>query len=243
MQKIKMLPTDEVVKRIDEILGRLHKIWAHEDGTVEEANVLYDEFCSIKKEYELGDIVIEEEGKLGLMDIAGRIIVPPIYKDFSETYSYDIEATKRPVPACDFDDMYALVAADGKGTPLCGFEYDMIHFMQGSYNLYRCYKSVDYEDFYGVLDDKGNVVVPCEMDMVNPVGNNFACLFKGDRMGAVMIDGSYFEPVYDEVYEKEGFLWAAIGAKIGFLNKKGEIVSVEDAAHLGEEDLIACYNY
>ena len=160
MQKIKMLPTDEVVKRLDEILGRLHKIWAHDDGTVEEANILYNEFFSIKEEYELGDIVIEDDGKLGVMDIAGRIIVPPIYKDFSETYSYDICEKKRAVPACDFDDKYALVAADGKGTPLCGFEYDMIHFMECSYNLYRCCKNVDGEDFYGVLNDKGDVVVP-----------------------------------------------------------------------------------
>ena len=79
--------------------------------------------------------------------------------------------------------------------------------------------------------------------MVNPISKNFASLFKGDKMGAMMIDGSYFEPIYDDVYEKEGFLYAAIGAKIGFLNRKGEIVDVEEAALLDEEELIACYTY
>ena len=243
MQKIKMLPTDDVIKRLDEILDRLHKIWAHEDGTVEEANILYNEFCSIRQEYETHDVVVEDDGKLGIMDIAGRLIVPPIYKDFSETYSYDINTKKRPIPACNFDNKYALVAADGKGTPLCGFEYDMIHFMQCSYNLYRCIKKVAGEDIYGVLDDKGHLIVPCEMDMVNPISNNYACLFKGDKMGAMMIDGSYFEPVYDDIYEKEGFLWAAIGAKIGYLNRKGEIVAAEEAVNLNEDDLIACFEY
>lgn len=241
MEKIKLLPTKEVVERLKDIFGRLHEIWRGDDYSSEEAEKISREYSAIRQEYDTTDIVFEVDGKLGVMDVEGIVTVPPIYKDYSETFSYDTE--KRPVCACDFNDKYALVAADGKGTPLCDFEYDMIKFMLGSNNLYRSYKNVYGEDFYGVLDDKGNVLVPCEMDMVNPICNNCAYLFKDNKSGALMTDGLYFEPVYDDIYEKEGFLWAAIGSKVGLLNKNGEILTMEDAANLDEKDLVACFDY
>ena len=236
-----MLPTEEIINRIDAILGRLYEISSDEDLMMEESYDLHYELGEIFKEYETADFLIEDDGKFGVMDVSGKITVPPIYKDVSATFSYDIK--KRPVPVCDFNDKYALVTADGKGTPICGFEYETISPMEATDNLYCCTKRIDGKEVYGVLNDKGCEIVPCEMDKISNISNNFAYVHKNDKMGALMRNGVYFEPVYDDIYENQGLLWARKETEWGLLNKKGEIISMEDAAELDEDSLIVCYDY
>lgn len=241
MEKIKMLPTEEIMNRIDAILGRLCEISDDKNLMMEESYDLHCELNEILQEYETADFLIECDGKYGVMDVAGNVTVPPVYKEISATFSYDIN--KRPVPACDFNDKFALVAADGKGTPLCGFEYETIVPMLATDNLYSCKKRIDGKELCGVLDEKGCVVVPCEMDTISNISNNFAYVHKGGKIGALMRNGTYFEPVYDDIYEKVGLLWARKDDEWGLLTRRGEFVSVKNAAELDEEDLIVSYDY
>ena len=139
--ELKKVATLDVVKRVDCIQERLTRIYdGDEHATRKEIDALYKEYDAIREAYDIFDQVFEKDGKVGLCNVAGKVLVPAMYKDFSETYVYRRYGYVMPVPACNFIDKYALVKCDGKGTPLCGFEYEMIKFMFGSCALYRCWK-------------------------------------------------------------------------------------------------------
>ena len=124
---MKKIATDEVVKRVDFIVDRLSKAIDKEVPLKRsERDALYEEYNQLMESYDLFDQVFDEGGKKGVRNAAGKILVPALYKGFSETYTYKRYGYIMPVPACDFSGKYALVKCDGRGTPLCGFEYDMI---------------------------------------------------------------------------------------------------------------------
>ena len=56
----------------------------------------------------------------------------------------------------------------------------------------------------GVIDGEGNLLVPCEMDVIYAVSNNIAVIEKDGKFGGITMDNFYLEPVYDEVEDKDG---------------------------------------
>ena len=127
---MKKIATEEVVKRVDFIVDRLSKAIDKEVPLKRsEREALYEEYNQLMESYDLFDQVFDEGGKKGVRNAAGKILVPALYKEFSEIYTYKRYGYIMPVPACDFSGKYALVKCDGKGTPLCDFEYEMIRFI------------------------------------------------------------------------------------------------------------------
>jgi hypothetical protein len=187
--------------------------------------------------------VFEEDGKKGVRNAAGKVLVPALYKDFSETYTYRRYGYVMPIPACDFNDKYAIVKCDGNGTPMCGFEYDMIKFMFGSCALYKCWKRVGEKYLTGVLDGEGNVIVPCEMDEVYAVSNNIAVIEKDGKFGGITMDNFYLEPVYDEVEDKDGYLYVCKEGIWGYISRKGEFIDENDEDRMDEEELLCLFEY
>ena len=127
---------------------------------------------------------------------------------------------------------------DGKGTPLCGFEYEMIKFMFGSCALYRCWKKVGDKLLAGVMDCDGNMLVPCEMDVIYAVSNNIAVIEKDGKFGGITMDNFYLEPVYDEVEDKDGYLYVCKEGAWGYISRKGEFIDENDENRMDEEELV-----
>ena len=241
---MKKVATLDIVKRVDYIQERLAKINDDEEHTTrKEIDTLYKEYDAIREMYDLFDQVFEMDGKVGLCNVAGKVLVPAVYKAFSETYVYRRYGYVMPVPACDFNDKYALVKSDGKGTPLCEFEYEMIKFMFGSCAFYRCWKKVGGKMLSGVIDCDGNMVVPCEMDVVYAVANNIAVIEKDGKFGGITMDNFYLEPVYDEVEDKDGYLYVCKEGIWGYISRKGEFIDENDEDRIDEEELVLLFEY
>jgi hypothetical protein len=164
---MKQTATKEIAVRIDEIQGKLNA-----GGNGHQTKALYDELKMLLDKYNTFDIVFEENGKKGLKDIAGRVRVPALYEDFAETYSYHW-GRSMPVAARNAEGKYALVAADGAGTPLCDFEYDYISYLRATNSHYMCVKKSGDGVLKGILDGKGRLIVPCEMEKVYEYAFNF----------------------------------------------------------------------
>ena len=156
---MKQTVTAEVVARIDEINGIIN---TKQPGmTLEELDVLYAELEGITGEYDLFDFPFEENGKIGLKDITGKVRVPALYKEFPILYPYHL-FRNLPVLARDFNDKLAIVAADGTGKALCDFEYDSIYIEFASDGFFVCAKEEGDDYVEGVINSKGELLVPCE---------------------------------------------------------------------------------
>ena len=239
---MKKIATEEVVMRVDFIVDRLSKA-IDKEVTLKrsERDALYEEYNRLMESYDLFDQVFDGDCKKGVRNAAGKILVPALYKDFSETYTYKRYGFVMPVPACDFNDKYAIVKCDGKGTPLCGFEYDMIKFMFGSCALYKCWKRVGDKYLTGVIDGDGNVLVPCEMDEVYGISNGFAVVEKDGKFGVITTRSLYIEPIYDEVEENDGLLKACKDGMWGYIGSKGEFVPEDDDERIRNTVLLGLY--
>ena len=216
--------TKAVCEQITVINNRIREILSGNTANNEkELMKLYQEYWTIRAEYDILDRTFEEDGKMGVVDIIGNVVVPALYKDYAELHNRAVYS-QLPVPACDFNDKYALVTSDGKGTPLCEFEYDKIIFLRGSNNYFVCVKKVGERMQAGVIDSKGEVIVPCEMDKVFFASNRFACVRKDGKMGVLTMNGDYFAPIYDEVEANKGYLAVCKRGRWGYLGSKGEFV-------------------
>jgi hypothetical protein len=69
------------------------------------------------------------------------------------------------------------------------------------------YTIVSYDNKYGIVDNKGNIVVPCEMDDIENISDeeiglelwedyNCVCLVRDGLLGFFTNNGKYIEPAY-----------------------------------------------
>ena len=230
--------TNAVRERIQVIKNRVQEI---KSNTPEENELEYmdlvQEFWNINTEYNLFDTTFSEGDKMGVVDIMGDVVVPALYKDYSELYNYALTRSL-PVPASDFNGKFALVSSDGKGTPLCAFEYDMINYMRGSDCFFVCEKCLDGKVLMGVLNGKGEEIVPCEMDIVHSVSNNMAAFAKDGKIGVLTMNGEFFPPIYDDAEDDCGFLIVCKDGVWGYLSVKGELIGLDDFGRLNSEEVI-----
>ena len=221
--------TKEILERLERLLSVLNAErvdWPEFYGAERELRRL-------RKEYDLFDVVFEENGKMGIRNILGRTLVPAIYCGFFEIYPVD--PFVKPVPACDSNGKYALVECNGNGTPLCPFEYDLITFMRGSSNFYICGKGNEDGMLYGVIDSKGNIVVPCEMNEVENMYNGCAMLYCDMTMGFLTIDGKYIEPQFDNIEEEGSFIRAVKFGAWSYFDTNGVAIDAKRVTELAME--------
>ena len=111
--KKKVTPT--VCERIQFIKNRIKEILVDMlPENEKEYGDLLNEFDSIREDYDLFDSVFEENGKTGVVDVTGRIIVPAIYKDCPELFAYT-PFESLPMAVCNFEDKdgYLYVCKEG----------------------------------------------------------------------------------------------------------------------------------
>lgn len=238
---MKKTATKEIAARIDEIKSRIRATMNSNDP-IEVLVDAHDELETLLQEYNTYDIVFDEGGKKGLKDIAGRVRVPAIYEGFTESYSYNFNR-KKPVPARNEAGLCALVATDGTGMPMCGFEYNNIEFMFASDGYYRCEKEIDGKTKFGILNAQGELLVPCEMDVVHAVSNNFSGIVKDGKIGIITISGVYIAPVFDDLEEDGEFVKACKDGKWGYLGSKGEFVDMDDEENVDEVELLCLFDF
>ena len=81
----------------------------------------------------------------------------------------------------------------------------------------------------GLLDKKGKLLVPCDMDNVWGIQNNIIIIDKDDKYGLYATSGLYIEPTYDEVkVDVGGFLLVRRDNELGYISTQGDFIYEDD---------------
>jgi hypothetical protein len=202
--------TKELAERLDYINAEMEKL---RDNTDQESEwrfmELGQEHCDLISSYDWYDEKFEENGKKGLKNVKGEIVVPAIYDSFFMREPYFLKS--KPVGA-KLNGQAALVKRDGKGTPITEFEYlyiEPIIFTQ----LYAIWKKEDNKHF--ALMCNGKVITPYEIEDYGMACHGAVLHIVNSKKGLVLFEQYepiYIKPEYDDI---ETFKEYAIVRKSG----------------------------
>ncbi len=139
-------------------------------------------------------IVIEKDGKEGVMDLDGTVLVPPIFDKVAYTYSRLYTKADMPVVVVN-NGKFGIVRADGTGEMLLPCEHD-----------YICL--TDWQQFFLVYDNGkamfvsllGKQLTPQTVDAVRDELNEVFVLASGDKLGLYDFNNDLFiQPSYDNI--------------------------------------------
>lgn len=223
-----MRPPKEVVARLEELEAMIRM----KDQNMTEA--LYEEHAKLLNNYDWHDEVFEENGKKGVKNVKGEILVPAIYDDFlmQETFFFP----SLPVAAVK-DGKIGLVERDGKGTPRTAFEFAFIERNFFS-PVYFVWKPEDKKHF--ALMAGGTVITPYELDGYCEPCDGCMIVSSGDKYGVLAIDQGlvYVAPEYDAVYDQgfgDDFLFVKNGVE-GYVTLDNRFVSKDEYSELEPEE-------
>lgn len=130
------------------------------------------------------------DGKLGLIDIKGQVVLPPIYKrifDFQDGYAKVMQDSTR-----FGDNQYGLVNTNGKEIIRC--MYDGLDVLSNGRIM------VLAQQKYGFLNKQGQVAIPFEYDSAIRFEDNISVVSKGRHYGVIDIYGRQVLPFeYDRL--------------------------------------------
>lgn len=219
----KMLPkaTAENAKEYDEITKKVHE--GEQSCTDEE----YKRLNELVESYDWFNLVFTdaETGKKGLKTVAGEVIVPAIYDDFSEVQSY-LGAPHHPAVAIK-DGKCGIVKADGSGNQLCEFKFDYI----GSIPYCQLFVARwnGEKEHFGIISPNGTIICPNILTGYCEQTNEIMPIKNGDKWGVIDLGTiQCVLPEYDDldmdvddpvVFIKDG--------QRGYITENGEFVTVE----------------
>lgn len=144
--------------------------------------------------YDWYDTIFEENGKLGLKDIKGEVIVPAKYDGFQERCHY-IYTHNIPRVAV-LRGKAGLAKAYGSGVELTPFDYDFISYMS-----ILPYYTVKKGEKFGIIGMDGHEIAPCIIDEVCLPSGTCVVFKANGKYG--LIDSScgdlYVAPQYDNI--------------------------------------------
>ncbi len=180
----------------------------------------YDQIHAFEQEYDISTKIFEKNGKRGVKDAAGEILLPAKYDDVVYTFVDSFRHIAHPVI---INNKVALIKPDGKGTPITGFDYDFIVFSDGYYLLVN-------GDKKGLATSSGHIIVPAEMDEVFLPMNNLVMFSKDGKIGFTMLDSDVItETIYDNSELDEGeYLIVVKDGVSGYIDINGHFTEKED---------------
>ena len=232
----------EIVKATAELAERLDYVDSELDKMKDDDSLFYDakyqELCQEHHDlvfnYDWYDVVFEENGKKGMKNVKGEIVVPAIYDGFCIPEPYYHKSM--PVGA-KLGDKVALVTRDGKGTPITEFEYHFVARIPFTV-IYAVWKKEDLKHFALMVCQK--VITPYEIEAYGEVCDGTVRLVSEGKTGmlAYEIGLIYIKPEYDEIYDNgvgNDFVFVKDG-KSGRVTLDKRFISDEDFEILTEDE-------
>lgn len=137
--------------------------------------------------------VFEENGKMGMKDILGKVIVPAAYDDFA--YTYEWRCPMPTIPALR-DGKYGVVKTDGTGEELTPFVYDELELLRPWF--YGFLYKKDGSDRWGIMMRDGTELTDCIIDMCYEPDQSFVFVSDG-KMGIWQYENWIIPPIYDDI--------------------------------------------
>lgn len=168
-----------------------------------------------------GLAVVQKNERFGVIDITGKEIVPPKYfyiKDFS-------------------NDMALVITEDmtggfinSQGKEITPFKYKYTEDFKGESTLVVLDKS------FGVIDKKGDYVIPLQEGRINYVGENLYSVKAGDKFYLTNTSNKrVIESGFDSIgILQEGLIIVKNNGKFGYIDRYGKIVIPLEYDEIGE---------
>ena len=183
----------EQVKQLDEMVSKM--------GTILESDYceFYEEYNDLIASYDWNDIVFEENGKKGLKNVKGQVVVPALYDDFSDLAPY-YEYPKRVIAY--LNGKVALVKRDGEGSPITDFEFSQMEHIP--YSPFYAVLKEDDEAHFAIMMYDGKVITPYELETYCEAVNDAILLGANGKTGLLHYVGEivYIKPQYDSIYDE-----------------------------------------
>ena len=139
-------------------------------------------------------IVIEKDGKEGVMDLDGTVLVPPIFDKVAYTYSRIHMNASKPVVVIN-NGKFGLVRADGTGEMLLPCEHDSIRL-----NDLRQFFLVTDNGKTMLVSNLGKQLTTQTLDKVYGTSNGIIAVQTDNKLGLFDISsGLFVEPAYDDI--------------------------------------------
>ena len=217
-------PTLEIVNRFDELEAMIS---ARKESISQE---IYQEHSDLIHDYDWLDVEFEENGKRGLKNVKGEVLVPAIYDDFASLESYFLPSL--PVAAIK-DGKRLLVKRDGSGDPVTEAKY--AHIKRIAYSAIYAVSLAENEDRYALMVG-GEVITPYEIERCYGLVDGCIILEADGKYGVLAVEQGlvYIAPEYDEVCDQgvgDDFLFVKDGVE-GFVTLDKRFISKAEYANL-----------
>ncbi len=142
------------------------------------------------------EVFVGENGKKGVKNLEGSIIVPANYDEIAYTYGRMVPKDYPYVAVRD--GKMGLVVPDGKGSELTAFVYDNIDMFSSMPYGWLWFQKEGSKQF-GIMTIDGKEVMPCKFDSYG-AGGQTIYLCSGDRHGLLQTGiGVLLDPIYDDI--------------------------------------------
>ena len=175
---------------------------------------------NFREKFDLNTEVYEENGKFGVKDILGEVLVPAKFDAIDFTFHDDHRDN---LVAVALDGKMALVIPDGKGTLFTEFEYDSIHLEGVPYDVFLGFYVLKKGDKYGLADEHGHIYIPVEADGIDEPCYDTIPYHKNEKWGFVSISsGIRTDAIYDDFrYDEDSYLEVIKEGKVGYIDSMG----------------------
>ncbi|HPQ35182.1 MAG TPA: WG repeat-containing protein [Tenuifilaceae bacterium] len=216
-------PTRELISDVLNIKARLDSFNLNREYEI--INSLNKHKDQIMESYDWSDQEFEENGKYGLKDCFGEILIPAQYDETWFRSSYFVTREK-PI-ACRKGNKWGMVMPDGKGSEATEFLYDNI--ILGEYYSFWNLIVVAQEEKYGFIDIKGNPLTPVDIDEIYQPANDMGKVRKANKYGFIYYNGDYVEPIYDKISfsESDKYYHVMLNGQWGFVDRNKGFVPAE----------------
>ena len=180
----------------------------------------FEKVQAFENEYDIFTQVFTENGKMGVKDAAGDVIVPAQFDDVAYTYADPFRGCAVPVLRSG---KMALVRPDGKGTLLTEFIYDSVQFQ-------ACFLFLVKDGKFGLATSGGHVVVPAEQDEVFLPMNDLVMFTKDGKNGFAMLGTDLITEAEYEAFEMTDteYLQVVKDGVTGYIDADGHFTTDED---------------
>ena len=170
------------------------------------------------------------DGKMGVRNnVLGSVLIPPVYDDipYAVPRGYYSVAVN--------DNKYGIVKADGKGTVIVPFDYELVYELgDGCYLGAFCVMKGGRQGIVSVCRDIARVEVEPDCDLVEHIPQTEFTLLKKEGKYGLWSYGCYVAPEYDEVFVPEVLGWVMVKkcGKWGYIDCNNEFTDDINLAYL-----------
>ena len=184
---------------------------------------------NFENRYDLMTKAYEENGKFGLKDAAGKVLIPAIYDSIGFTFHDDFMDR---LVAVQLGDKAGLVTPDGKGTPFTQFEYDDISLVGAENNCYEEFYLMTIGDKCGLSDMYGHFYIPMGADeIIEPCFETIPYVKDGKYGFASTTIDVTTEAIYDDYEFQDEYLVVTKDGESGYIDIDGKFTTDPEKKH------------